>query len=193
MTRDGPNAACALCSLSDGVDAAHVLRWKTASDECRAAGLCTTWQPQNGILLCRRCHTFFDALLLSVDPDGRVNVADALLQYDRADPRYAALNGSTLTLCTHRPTTNHLKRCTRRTTRDSSLLVPSAATCAHPFRTRALCAGSGTIARRHAECMRPRALLEPSPRPTLSRRTRSEGYASEAAGCVSAYVRRLRK
>jgi hypothetical protein len=106
LTRDGPNAACALCSLSDGVDAAHVLRWKTASDECRAAGLCTTWQPQNGILLCRRCHTYFDALLWSVDPDGRVNVADALLQYDRADPRYAALNGSTFTLCTH-PSDNH--------------------------------------------------------------------------------------
>ena len=63
-------------------EAAHVIRWERPIADVKEAGLLSAWDVRNGVMLCKACHTQFDAFLWHVGPDDRVVVANALLDAD---------------------------------------------------------------------------------------------------------------
>lgn len=80
MARDGP--ACVLCRHAEQLEAAHVVRRDAPPQLVKEAFLADTWELSNGIMLCRRCHIFFDQHLWHVTADGTVQVAESVLASD---------------------------------------------------------------------------------------------------------------
>ena len=92
LARDG--MSCVLCVDGDGniaedgvagaeVDAAHILPRDSKTAVMNAVDLLTSWDPRNGIVLCKRCHLAFDHGLWHVDAAGAAVVADAA----KSDPQ----------------------------------------------------------------------------------------------------------
>jgi predicted restriction endonuclease len=75
---EGAAAACALCGAAGGVQAARIVPQGAGREEMRAAGLCATFDVRNGLLLCDKCHDYFDNYLWSIGADGRVVLSGAL-------------------------------------------------------------------------------------------------------------------
>lgn len=88
---------CAFCglSLTDALQAAHIVPWRKASNEERVL-------PSNGLLLCSTHHALFDAGILTVSPDLTIGCRQQQLpghRWNDADQRAAiAYHGQPVTL-----------------------------------------------------------------------------------------------
>jgi hypothetical protein len=105
LTRDG--TTCVLCVDADGgvaeggvegaeVDAAHIVPRDSEAEVMLEAGLVSSWDPRNGILLCKRCHRAFDAGLWHVDDDGAAVVATAAKNDAEVGSYWRARDGRSL-------------------------------------------------------------------------------------------------
>jgi hypothetical protein len=95
MDRDGKES-CVACGASKPLEAAHIVRHKAPRSLARAAGLRTTWDVRNGVMLCHLCHLHFDNHLWCVGADGKVEVAEALLADTDCEPHFRPMIGKEL-------------------------------------------------------------------------------------------------
>lgn len=80
---------CAFCglSLTDALQAAHIIPWNEASEAQRMS-------PSNGLLLCSTHHALFDANILNVTPDRNIVCVQSKVpghQWTEADHRAATM------------------------------------------------------------------------------------------------------
>jgi len=96
LDRDGHK--CVLCSYTKNVEAAHILPISADATNLEKYNLSTFDDVQNGIILCKTCHSYFDALFWCVNKQGKVEVANALLQYPDTKGHFRRYIGQTLQL-----------------------------------------------------------------------------------------------
>jgi hypothetical protein len=99
FARDSAGAACAVCA-GEPVEAAHILPRTTSIEKLFPAHLANADAVQNGILLCRDCHTAHDVFLWHYLPARGIVVAEALLQDAVRGAQWHARAGRQLTMPT---------------------------------------------------------------------------------------------
>ena len=99
MRRDG--LVCTLCRRvptdERAIEAAHVVRHGSSSAVLEEAGLLSTNDSINGVMLCASpCHFWYDQLHWWVEPDGNVAASKALLEDAALGRHFSALIGHPL-------------------------------------------------------------------------------------------------
>ena len=94
IQRDGE--ICNLCDSTENVEACHIIPQKSDIKIIKEAGLYTSYDIYNGIMLCKTCHSKFDKGFWYINSDGYAIISNALLKSKKSKKHFRPLNNKKL-------------------------------------------------------------------------------------------------